>query len=169
METILWLESYLTRAERMIADGRVEEGLAILCDLLYDEPGYARLHNHLGWAYMYYTQDVEKAEQHFKLAIRFAPEYAPPYLHMGNLLNRAGRYTEAVECFREGLEKPQALRAVLLEGMAHAYEVSGKLRLAMRAYREAATYTVVDYEVERMLNAVKRCRRKKLVTLFSLW
>lgn len=167
METILWMESCMASAEHMIYDGRVEEGLNVLNKLLYEEPGYGPLHNHLGWAYMYYANDALKAEMHFRMAMHFAPEYAPAYLHVGMLLNRAARYAEAIEYFRAGLAKPEANRTALLEGIAHAYEVQGEYRQAVRIYKEAATSSVVDTEVDRMLKAVSRCRRKRFAFLFS--
>src|SRR5687768_6902045 len=134
MEAILWIEKYMANAEQMIYDGQVEEGLNVLNDLLYDEPGYGPLHNYLGWAYMYYGNDARKAEMHFTMAIRFAPDYAPAYVHMGNLLSRAARYAEAIEYFRAGLTKPAANRTALLEGIAHAYELQREYRHAIRSY-----------------------------------
>jgi tetratricopeptide (TPR) repeat protein len=169
METIAWVEKYLEEAEQMIFDGRVEEGLNVLNGLLYEEPGYGSLHNHLGWAYMYHGKDAAKAEMHFRMAIRFAASYAPPYLHMGNLLLRAGRYDEAIEYFSEGLKKPEAYRIALLEGMAQAHELKREYGNAVRAYKEAANVTVIDFEVDRILKAIKRCRRKRIVLFFSLW
>lgn len=167
MEMILWMEKYLATAEQMMFDGRVEEGLNVLNNLLYEEPGYGRLHNVLGWAYMYHANEPRRAELHFAMSMRFAPDYAPAYLHMGNLLNQAGRYAEAIGYFRSGLTRPEAIRPALLEGMAHAYELQGEYRHAIRAYREAANASVVDFEVDRMLKAVSRCRRKRVAFLFS--
>ena len=168
METILWIENYMANAEQMIYDGRVDEGLSILNNLLYEEPGYGRLHNFIGWAYMYYAKDARQAEMHFAMSIRFAPDYAPAYLHMGTLLSNAGRYAEAIEYFGKGLSKADAIRAALLEGMAHAYELQGDYRQAIRAYKDAATASVVDFEVDRMLKGASRCRRKRFALLFSL-
>lgn len=59
---IEWMEKYMADAERLINSNQVEEGLGLLNYLLYDEPGYGSLHNHIGWAYMYYTTEVAKAE-----------------------------------------------------------------------------------------------------------
>jgi tetratricopeptide (TPR) repeat protein len=169
METIAWLEKYMEEAERMILDGRVEEGLNVLNSLLYEEPGYGSLHNYLGWAYMYHVRDEAKAELHFRMAIRFAGLYAPPYLHMGNLLLRAGRYGEAIEYFSEGLKKPEAFRSALLEGIAQAHELRCEYGRAVRAYKGAAHATVIDFEVDRIMKAIKRCRRKRIALFFSLW
>lgn len=167
MEAIMWIERYLTKAEQMIYDGQVEDALNVLNNLLFEEPGYAPLHNHLGWAYLYYGNNASRAEMHFRAAMRFAADFAPPYLHMGTLMNRAARYAEAIEQFRAGLTRPEANRASLLEGIAHAYEMQGEYRRAMRAYREAAMASVVDFEVDRLLNGAKRCRKKRIALFFS--
>ena len=88
---------------------------------------------------------------------------------MGILLNRSARYAEAIGYFEQGLTKPEAIRSVLLENIAHAYEVQGEYRQAVRAYKEAATSSVIDLEVDRMLKAASRCRRKRFAVLFSFW
>lgn len=163
----MWMESYLATAEQMMFDGRVEEGLNVLDNLLYEEPGYGKLHNFLGWAYMYHGNDARKAEVHFTMSVRFAPDYAPAYLHMGTLLTQAGRYMEAIEYLREGLTKPDAIRSALLEAIGQVYELQGEYRRAVRAYKEAATASIVDFEVDRMLKAASRCRRKRFALLFA--
>lgn len=78
---IEWMEQYMADAERLIVNNQIEDGLVLLNNLLYDEPGYGSLHNHIGWAYMYYTTEVAKAERHLKLAIHFDAEFTAPYLH----------------------------------------------------------------------------------------
>lgn len=169
METLVWMEAIMKDAEVMIMEGRVQEGIRVLTELLYDEPGYASLHNHLGWAYMYYAQDDAKAEVHLRTAIRFESEFAPPYLHLGYLLSRKGERGEAIKFLREGLTKAGANRAALREGIAQAYELIGEYKLATREYKLAATESVVDFEVDRMLNGAKRCRRKRFAMMFSFW
>lgn len=167
MMRIEWIEKYMANAERMIYENQVDEGLRTLNGLLYEEPGYSNLHNYLGWAYMYYTQDSERAELHLKMAIRFASEYAPPYLHMGSLLNRSGRYAEAIAYFQQGLTKPNANRVALFEGMAFAYEMKSEYSDAVRIYKEAARSTAAQYEVDRIMQSIKRCRRKRLALFFT--
>ena len=166
MEAIVWIDNYLNRAEQLIYEGRVEEAMNIMRDLLFEEPGYAPLHNYLGWAYLYHVNNVALVELHLRTAIRFASVYAPPYLHLGSLLNRAGRYAEAIDILNAGLLRPEANRIAMLEGIAYAYEVQGNYRRAIRAYRDAAKASVIDFEVDRLLNGVKRCRRKRIAALF---
>lgn len=166
---MVWMEKYLHEAEGLIMTGQTDEGLNILNSLLYDEPGYGMLHNYLGWAYMYYSKDAAQAELHFTMAIRFSPDYAPPFLHMGNLMLQAGRYSDAIGYYSEGLNKKDALPSALLEGIAQALEMTGEFGKAVGKYKEAARSTVIDSEVDRILASVKRCRRKRVALFFSLW
>ena len=162
-----WMEKYLTEAEQLIYDNRVNEGIELLSNLLYDEPGYGFLHNHLGWAYMYYTPDVAKAELHLKFAIKFDGEYPAPFIHMGNLMIRTNRYAEAIEYLEQGVQKPTASRVVFLEAMGQAYELQGNFRQAIKVYREAMMASVVDHEVTNMTNHVARCRKKRWAAMLK--
>lgn len=162
-----WMEKYLNEAEQLIYDNQVNAGIELLSNLLYDEPGYGFLHNHLGWAYMYYTPDVAKAEMHLKFAIKFDGEYPAPFIHMGNLMIRTNRYAEAIQYLEQGVQKPTASRVVFLEAMGQAYELQGNFRQAMKVYREAMMASVVDHEVTNMTNHVTRCRKKRWAAMFK--
>lgn len=163
-----WIEKYLHEAEQLIVQNRLNEGIALLQDLLYDEPGYSYLHNHLGWAYMYYTPDVEQAMLHLKMAITFDGEYAAPYLHMGNLMIRCNRYAEAIDYLQQGLQKPSANRVVFLEAIGQAWELRGDFRQAIDAYREAMMASLTDHEVTNMTSHVARCRKKRWASLWKV-
>lgn len=164
---IEWMEKYMADAERLIYENKIDEGLLLLNNLLYDEPGYGNLHNHLGWAYLYYTADVARAEKHLQMAITFTADFAPPYLHLGTLYIRNGRYAEAVSTLELGLTKPNANRVVLLETIAQVYELKGEYRDAIKAYKQAAKASVVSFEVNNLMEGVKRCRKKRLAFLFT--
>jgi tetratricopeptide (TPR) repeat protein len=161
-----WLEKHLAEAAQMMYENRVQEGLNLMHELLYDEPGYGNLHNHLGWAYLYYTQESGKAEQHLKLAVKFTPDHAAPYQHLGTLYSRSGRHDEALEVLGEALTKPNAYRVAILETMANEYELKKEYARAIRTYKEALTSTV-GVEVAQLNEGIKRCRKKRWVMMFT--
>jgi Flp pilus assembly protein TadD len=164
---IEWMEKYLTEAEQLIYDNRVNEGIALLQNLLYDEPGYGFLHNHLGWAYVYYTSDVGQAELHLTMAIKFDGTYPAPYIHLGNLYIRDGRYAEAIKYLELGIQKPNAHRLTFLEALGQAYELRGDFGQAGKAYREATMASVASHEIDRIREHIKRCRKKKWAMMFG--
>jgi tetratricopeptide (TPR) repeat protein len=163
---IEWMEKYLNEAEQLIYDNRVNEGIELLSNLLYDEPGYGFLHNHLGWAYMYYTPDVAKAEMHLKFAIKFDGEYPAPFIHLGNLLIQNNRLVEAVGVLQQGLHKPAANRAVFQEAIGRAWELRGEFAKAIKAYREGIIASMAEHEINNLQAHVARCRKKRWVAVF---
>lgn len=163
---IEWIEKYMADAERLIYGNQVEDGLLVLTDLLYDEPGYGSLHNHIGWAYLYYTTDVGKAERHLKLAIHFDPTFFAPYLHLGNLYIRVGQYANALSTLKSGLTKQNANRIAFLESIAHAYELKREYGEAIKVYKEALASSI-GFETASFTEGIKRCRKKKWVMMFN--
>ncbi|HEX6889648.1 MAG TPA: hypothetical protein VF141_03110 [Chryseolinea sp.] len=163
---IEWMEKYMADAERLIYNNQIEDGLLILTELLYDEPGYGSLHNHIGWAYMYYTADVEKAERHLKLAIHFDASFAAPYLHLGTLYLRMGRYAEALSTLKTGLTKQNANRISFLESIAHVHELKREYGEAIKVYKEALASSI-GFETSNFTEGIKRCRKKRWVLMFN--
>jgi tetratricopeptide (TPR) repeat protein len=163
---IEWMEKYMADAERLIYSNQIEEGLMMLDNLLYDEPGYGSLHNHIGWAYMYYTADAEKAERHLKLAIYFDAQFAAPYLHLGNLYIRMGRYSDALANLEKGLTKQNANRVAFIESIAHVYELKRDYSKAIKSYKEALASSV-GFDTTNFTAGIKRCWKKRWVMMFS--
>ena len=163
---IEWIEKYLTEAEQMMYADKVEDGLGLLNTLLYDEPGYGSLHNHLGWAYMYYTADVKRAELHLTMAIKFYEDYAAPYLHLGNLYIRTRQYALALNALEKGLEKPAANRLALLDAIARVHELRGDYKKAVSTYKVALTAST-GAESNAYMEGIKRCRKKRFTLFFS--
>lgn len=161
-----WIEKYLNESEQLIYNNQVNDGIALLQNLLYDEPGYSHLHNHLGWAYMYYTADIAQAELHLKMAIKFDGEFQAPFMHMGNLMIRCNRYAEAIDYLKQGVQKPSANRVVFFEAMGQAWELRGDFGQAIKAYREAMMASLTDHEVTNITKHIARCRKK---TWASFW
>jgi tetratricopeptide (TPR) repeat protein len=166
MTRIEWIEKYLVEAEKLIYENRIEEGFRIMNDLLYEEPGYGSLHNHLGWAYMYYSSADARAELHLKMAIRFNTEFAAAYQHLGTLLIRLGRYDEALEYLEKGIALYSANRTTFLEKIASAYELKKDYTKAIRKYKEALASTA-GFDAATFTEAIKRCRKKRWVLMFT--
>lgn len=164
---IEWIEKYLKEAEQMIFNDDVDQGLKLMSALLYDEPGYGSLHNHLGWAYMYYTDEDERAELHLRMAIKFNPELPAPYLHLGQLLIRLKRYAEAVAILEVGSTKPEANLGVVWHLIGRAHELTSEYRKAIVAYRQAMVSTA-GYDFDYLSEGIKRCKKKKRAKKRSL-
>ena len=166
MTRIEWIEKYLLEAEKLIYENKIEEGFRIMKDLLYEEPGYGSLHNHLGWAYMYYTALDGMAELHLKMAIKFNSEFAPAYQHLGTLLICTARYDDALGYLETALTKFSANRTIVLEKIASVYELKKDYTKAIRTYKEALASTA-GFDATTYTEAIKRCRKKRWVLMFT--
>jgi tetratricopeptide (TPR) repeat protein len=164
---IEWIEKQLTEAEGLINANQVDQGLAILNGLLYDEPAYASLHNHLGWAYLYYTTDTANAELHLRMAITFEKDFAAPYLHLGTLYLRNTRYNEALQYLEAGLTKTEANKVAILESIGRVHECMGSYKKAIKAYKQALLASMATFEINNLSEGIKRCRKKRIVVFFT--
>ena len=124
------------------------------------------MHNYLGWAYLYFEENDEQAELHLKAAIKFDPEMAPGYLHLGNLYLRNARYGDAIAILKKSAEQPKANRSAFLETLGQAYELQLEFRKAINAYQEAMA-AGVGFETHLLLAGIKRCRRKRWALFFN--
>jgi tetratricopeptide (TPR) repeat protein len=163
---IEWMEKEMKEAEQLISNQCVAEGMRLLSALLYEEPGYGSLHNHLGWAHLYFTADVVRAEEHLKLAIKFEPGFAAPYLHLGALYIRTRQYDLALAILTLGLALPSANRVAMLESIGQVYELKREYGNAIKTYKEALASTV-GAEVTGLTAGIQRCRKKRWATVFT--
>jgi tetratricopeptide (TPR) repeat protein len=104
MDKIKWIEEYLEEALRLAWMEGHEPALKLLDRLLYEEPGYGRLHHTLGVIYFTYADDVTLAESHFRMAITFDKKFADPYTYLGELLFRDERLLIRTPCPAEAGE-----------------------------------------------------------------
>jgi len=162
-----WINKYMQEAEKLIVEQQLETGMNILNGLLYEEPGYGGLHNHLGWAHLYYTLNYEQAEIHLKAAIRFQSEFQAPYLHLGTLYYRQARYAEAIDILNVGSTKPFANKTSMLEMIGQSYEMLREYKMAIRVYREAMLSTLASHEMNVYSEGIKRCRKKRWTTILD--
>lgn len=163
MEKIKWIEEYINEANNFIYTGDYEQALKILEKILYEEPGYARLHYTLGCIYYYEADEIKKGEQHLKLAIHFDKDYADSYVDLGKLLSKEERLDEAIEIYLRGVKAKQANKTRLLSGAGNAYELKKKYAKAIRHYRKALTHSAELWNCIVLEESIKRCERKKKV------
>ena len=161
MEKIEWIEEYLEEALRLADVEGHEPALKLLDKLLYEEPGYGRLHFTLGRIYLIYADDIVNAETHLKLAIKFDTEFADPYIYLGYLLSYDERHKEAVDVYLNGLNAKRAFKAGLYCGAAKSYELMKKYKKAIAHYEDALSYSAETYQCHMLEASIARCKRKR--------
>jgi tetratricopeptide (TPR) repeat protein len=161
MEKIKWIEEYMEQALEIAWMEGHERALKLLDKLLYEEPGYGRLHNTLGIIYMKYADEVTQAEMHFRLAIQFNPEFAEPYSNLAQVLQQAERHDELIEVCLKGLNAKKANKALLLENVGNSWELKRKYRKAIKSYRDALSHSAELWNCKVLEESIKRCKRKQ--------
>lgn len=161
MEKIRWIEEYLEEGLRLAAEEGYESSLKLLKKLLYDEPGYARLHHALGIVYFCYADKPEQAEQHLRLAIQFDAKYAEPYWYLGKLLSDDERLDEAIGVYQQGMKAKRAQKAELLSETGRAFELKKNFKKAIRHYRKALEYSAESRSCFALEQSIERCKRKQ--------
>jgi tetratricopeptide (TPR) repeat protein len=161
MENIKWIDEYIEEANRLACNDEHEQALKILNNILFEEPGYARLHHTIGCIYFYHAEEAKKAEQHFRLAIRFDPEFAETYGDLGQLLSDDERLDEAIHIYSQGMNAKKANKTRLLSSTAKAYELKKKYAKAIKHYKEALGHSAELWNCLTLEESIKRCKRKQ--------
>ena len=163
METdkIQWIEEYLKYTMEVVWLEGYERALKLLDKILYEEPGYSRLHNTLGIIYFKHADDLKKAEQHFRLAIRFNPNFAEPYNYLTEVLKQDERHDETIEVCIAGLKSERANKSLLFENLGNAWELKHHYRKAIKSYRKALSHSAELWNCRVLELSIKRCKRKQ--------
>lgn len=160
MEKIKWIEEYLDEALRLAKEEGHEPALRLLNRLLYEEPGYARLHYVIGLINFDFAENEAVAERHLKLAIQFDRSNAEAYLKLGYVLQSKEAFDEAIEVYLSGLEAKKPNRTELFFGAAEAYELKRRYRKAITHYRKALGHSTHLWNCRVIEESIKRCKRK---------
>ena len=163
METqkIKWLEEYLDHALEVAWMEGSDRALRLLDRLLYEEPGYGRLHYVLGVVYYRYADEPVLAEKYFRFAIKFNPELTDAYHLLVEILRNDERFDEVILVCRQGLKVRKADKALLLENQGNAWELKQKYRRAIRTYRKALRSSAELWRCRMLEENIKRCKRKQ--------
>lgn len=159
--TMQLLEKYLFDAEKAFEQEQYFDGKSILEDALVEEPTFGKAHNHMGWLYLYQFNDVEMAETHLNLALKYAPKDGAPYIHMASLYFDQGRLKELEELLDMASHISAVPKAFLYNELGRLNEVKGHYRTAILNYRKAIKWSMNDQEIAIAKDNINRCRNKR--------
>ncbi len=147
-------------ADEKIKQGLFPESKGLLEKALELDPKHGRAHNHLAWLYETKYQDFAKAEEHYKKALEFAPEYPAGYTNYAVVLSTLERYDELEKHLKKALTVPGVNKETIHNEYAIMYERQGKLNEAIDAYNQALRYTLSEQAVPSYKSAMARCKAK---------
>lgn len=147
-------------ADEKIKQGLIAEAKTLLEKALEFNPKHGRSHNHIGWLYEIKYQDFAQAEEHYKKALEFAPEYPAGYTNYAVVLSSFERYDELSKHLEKTLTIPGVNKETVYNEYGIMYEKQGKLAEAIEAYTKALGYTLNEQAVAGYKSAIARCKAK---------
>ena len=161
MEKIKWIDECVEEAMRHLYEEGYEHTLKLLNRLLYEEPGYSRLHYAIAMINLNHADDKTAAELHLRMAIKFDAAYAEPYWHLGQLLHQEERLDEAINICTDGLKAKRSNKSSLMATVGQSYELKKKYRKAISSYKNALSYSAELWDCKVLEESIKRCKRKQ--------
>lgn len=153
-------EDMFAQADRLLNEGAILDAVEKLTQILRRNPRFGKAYNHLGWVYEMKYKNTERAEEYYKAALRYAPNYNAAYLNYAYFLSNLGRFEE----LRAHLDKLSQLPGIAGDTIANEYaimyEMQGSLQEAIEQYQKAAIRTLDNAKLDRYRESIERCHKK---------
>ena len=130
-------------------------------NVLAEVPESGRAHNHIAWLYQKKFADMEKAEMHYKFAIKFAPKYAVAHLNYIYMLRDFGRIDDLERVLLEAEKISNVNRSNLYDEFGSLYEMKEDFAQAIEYYKKAIKFTLNNEYIDDLKKHIIRCRDKK--------
>lgn len=153
-------EELFLEAEADIRNSNFHEAFQKYEDILYEEPGYAPAHNSMGWIFKTQFDNYQKAELHFRTAIKADPEYPHPYFHLASLLLDLERYEELEKHLNHCLSKRSLDKSWIYYRFGMLNELGGHFHQAIGFYEKALLNTMNNDKIKDYQTDIERCRIK---------
>jgi tetratricopeptide (TPR) repeat protein len=154
------LEEKFYEADKLINDGKISDAAHLLEAILAEAPDFGKAHNHLGWLFETKFKNFKKAEEHYKFALKFAPEYPAGYYNYSYLLSTLRRYDELERLLTEAIKVPGISYATVYNEFGLMHEALGKYEEAIHYFKLYIQNLYEIKTIEAAADSIKRCERK---------
>lgn len=154
-------DEMLLRADQLIGADDIVGAREVLYKIIAEYPDYGRAHNHLGWLNEHKLRYFDKAEEHYKAALRFSPAYPAAWINYSYFLNAMERFDELLDILHKAMEVKGVSKAFVYSEMGAAYELQLKYDEAIDCYDKAIRCSLNDENIKSYENSINRVERKK--------
>lgn len=155
------LEDQLLYADQLIKENKNAEAIDVLEAIIAEAPDFGKAYNHLGFIFETKYQDYNKAEEFYKLALKFSPNYTAVYYNYAILLSTLKKWDELEALLHQAETIPTINRATIANEYAIMYEMQGKFDEATNKYKEYISHVFDNKQIDNALASIERCQRKK--------
>lgn len=153
-------EELFAQADKMLNEGVVMEAVEKLAQIVKRNPRFGKAYNHLGWVHEMKYRNTTRAEEYYKAAMAYAPQYIPTYLNYSYFLSNLGRFGELKNHLDKISNIPGIARDAVYNEYGIMHEIQGDLQQAMDYYQKAAIVTLDGVKLDKYKEGVERCRKK---------
>jgi len=153
-------EEMFAEADRLLNEGVVMEAVEKLSQIVKRNSRFGKAYNHLGWVYETKYKNTARAEEYYKAAMQYAPNYNAAFLNYSYFLSNLGRFDE----LKAHLDKISAIAGIAKDTIyneyAIMYEMTGNPHEAMDYYQKAAIITLDTLKLDKYKDSIERCKKK---------
>ncbi len=153
-------EEMFAQADLLIKEERIQAAIEVLFKIVQRNPQYGKAHNHLGWIYENKYKNSASAEECYKKAMKYAPEYAAAYLNYCYLLSNNQRFDELKEHLDITSNVPSIPKETVYLEYAIMYEMQQNPEAAIDYYVKAAMTTLSSDKLTSYKESINRCKTK---------
>lgn len=157
-----YIENVIQLAEDAMDHGKYDEAKRLLENGLMEEPGYARLHASMGDLYWYNLENLELAERHYHLAIRFDPKFESVYRELAIMYEKHNKYQGLKALMQKAIKVPGLNKSYIFEKLGQAEESEGHYASAIEYYRKALFESMDNEDADELKKHIKRNKYKRL-------
>jgi tetratricopeptide (TPR) repeat protein len=153
-------EEMFAQADRLLNDGVIMEAVEKLAQILKRNPRFGKAYNHLGWVYETKYKNTARAEEYYKAAMQYAPNYNASYLNYTYFLSNMGRFEELKAHLDRISNIPGIAKDTIYNEYAIMYEMTGTPQTAIDYYQKAAIVTLDSAKLDKYKEGIDRCQKK---------
>jgi Tfp pilus assembly protein PilF len=153
-------EKFLT-ADKLISENRLSEAAKLLEEILEEAPDYGKAHNHMGWLFETKFKNLIRAEEHYRLALKFSPDYTAAYYNYCYLLSSLRKFDELEKTLEHAIKVSGISYATIYNEYGLLREMQGNLDEAIHYFKLHIKNSFDSKSIETAADSIRRCERKK--------
>jgi tetratricopeptide (TPR) repeat protein len=155
------IEEKFLKADQLIAENKLSEAAKMLEDILMEAPDFGKAHNHMGWLFETKFKNYQRAEEHYRLALKFSPDYAAAYYNYCYLLSALRKFDQLEQLLKTAIAVSGISYATIYNEYGLMREMQGDLDDAIHYFRLHIKNSFDTKSIETAAESIKRCERKK--------